>query len=96
MLTPDARPHDLGIGQLLDRIRDAVDTTLRSLLESAPDAIAIVASDGRIVLVNAQVEWLFGYERWGSLDQPLEILVPERLPVVDFIPLAVAPGESRL
>jgi PAS domain S-box-containing protein len=50
----------------------------RSLLEAAPDAMIIVGSDGRIELVNGQVERLFGYDRDELLGQPIEILVPER------------------
>ena len=54
------------------------DTKFRALLEAAPDAIVIVDSAGRIELVNARAEELFGYRRDLMLGQPIELLVPER------------------
>jgi len=55
-----------------------IDARFRALLEAAPDAMVIVDDQGKIALVNAQTESLFGYKREELLDQPVEILIPER------------------
>ena len=49
------------------------------LLEAAPDAMVCVEADGRIALVNAQAERLFGYHRAELIGQPVEILVPDAM-----------------
>ena len=48
----------------------------RLLLESAPDSTVIMRADGRIQLVNAQTERLFGYARDELIGQPVEVLIP--------------------
>jgi PAS domain S-box-containing protein len=54
-------------------------TLFQALLEGAPDAIVIIDGRGRISLVNAQTEKLFGYPRSELLGQSVETLIPERL-----------------
>ena len=56
----------------------AADATFRALLEAAPDAFVIVGADGRIGMVNAQAELLFGYTRDELIGRSVDELVPER------------------
>jgi PAS domain S-box-containing protein len=49
-----------------------------NLLDTAPDAMVISDSSGRILLVNRQTEKLFGYSREELIGQPVEILVPSQ------------------
>jgi PAS domain S-box-containing protein len=66
----DRRQAEAKVRELNDRFR--------ALLETAPDAMVLVGKDGRMVLVNAQTEKLFGYARAELLGNTVEMLVPAR------------------
>jgi PAS domain S-box-containing protein len=57
--------------------RKFTDHMFTGLLEAAPDAMVCVEAGGRIALVNAQTERMFGYRRDELIGRPVEILVPE-------------------
>src|SRR3569623_1226495 len=49
---------------------------LTAIIESAPMAIVMIDTAGRIVLTNKEAEVLFGYHRDEFLEQPVDLLVP--------------------
>jgi PAS domain S-box-containing protein len=51
----------------------------RLAVEASPSGILLVDDKGEIVLVNSQIEKLFGYDRGELIGRSVEILVPERL-----------------
>jgi PAS domain S-box-containing protein len=57
--------------------RKAAEERFRTMVEGAPNAMIMADGRGRIVLVNAQAERLFGYGREELAGQPVEILVPQ-------------------
>ena len=69
------------------------DHLFAGLLEAAPDAMVCVDADGRIALVNAQTERLFGYGRDELIGQPVETLVPD---AVAASTAATGPGTSPI
>jgi PAS domain S-box-containing protein len=57
--------------------RGRAENRFRRLLESAPDAMIIAGTDGRIQLVNSQAEKMFRYQRNELIGQPIDRLVPQ-------------------
>ena len=51
----------------------------RAVLEAAPDGMVIVADDGRVVAINAEMERLFGYSAGEMNGASIELLVPSDL-----------------
>jgi diguanylate cyclase (GGDEF)-like protein/PAS domain S-box-containing protein len=73
------------------RLVSDVESRLRSMYESAPDALILLDADHTIVLVNAQTETLFGYRRQELYGHDVEVLVPELM-----AQLAAEPGAHRM
>ena len=51
----------------------------RLAVEACPSGIIVVDSDGAIVMINNEVERLFGYCRAELLGRPVELLLPQEL-----------------
>jgi PAS domain S-box-containing protein len=56
--------------------RKRAEERLRITIEAAPSGMIMVDAGGKIVLVNSQVERLFGYSRDELLGNSIEVLVP--------------------
>jgi PAS domain S-box-containing protein len=93
VLQTDARPHFSAEGEFLGMIGVNVDVTereqseealreseerFRMAVEAAPSGMVMVDGFGRIIMVNAQAEKLFGYGRDELAGRNVELLVPER------------------
>jgi len=57
---------------------ERLEQRFRATVESAPTAMVMIDRQGQIVLVNEETEKQFGYHREELVEQPVEILVPER------------------
>lgn len=62
----------------VERSLRETDGRFRLAVEASPNAMILVNREGRIALVNAQVEKVFQYQRAELVGQSIETLVPER------------------
>ncbi len=67
--------HSIGVSPEPSR---ATELRLRAAVESAPSGLLMTDARGNIVLVNREVERLFGFSREELLGRSVETLVPER------------------
>ena len=75
----DGKPTGLAaiVRNLTERKR--AEEQFRLVVEASPNGMLMVDEDGAILLVNQQIEQLFGYERAELIGQPVEMLVPQRM-----------------
>ncbi len=67
------------VGTLTDVTEDkAKEEQFRLVVESAPCGMLMINSEGRITLINAQIEALFGYSRNELIGCSVEQLIPAR------------------
>jgi PAS domain S-box-containing protein len=59
--------------------RGLAEETFRVVAEACPNSMVMFDGDGKIVMVNTEVEQQFGYLREELIDQPVDMLVPMRL-----------------
>lgn len=55
---------------------DIVDLPFRDLVDAAPDGLIVCNRRGRILLVNAETERIFGYARDELVGQQIDVLIP--------------------
>src|SRR5690349_7152871 len=54
-------------------------TSYAHFLETLPDGMLLVDSEGKIILANSQAGSLFGYEKDELIGQSVQLLVPESI-----------------
>jgi two-component system sensor kinase FixL len=76
----DSTENFLGyIGSAVDLTeRKQSEERFRRVVEASPRGIILVNDQGRIILVNAETEGIFGYPRTELLGQTVDLLVPKR------------------
>jgi PAS domain S-box-containing protein len=68
--------RDITARKLAEESLHRSEATSRAFLESASESIVVADAAGRVVLVNARTETMFGYARVELIGQPVEVLLP--------------------
>lgn len=82
------------IRDITDRLR--AEAKFRGFLESAPDAVVVVDTEGIIAVANPLAERIFGYKREEILGQPMEKIIPECRPRIEAVLSEEVPGISKV
>jgi PAS domain S-box-containing protein len=78
-LTPVTTEEGLFVSSIVDlSARKRAEERFRVAVESSPNGMVMIDASGTIVLVNREVERMFGYTREELLGQAIEKLVPAR------------------
>ena len=68
------------LGSIVDlSARLRAEDHFRTAVEAAPNAMVMIDSAGKIVLINGQTEAIFGYTRHELVGQSIEVLVPDEM-----------------
>jgi PAS domain S-box-containing protein len=62
--------------------RGFAEEMFRLAVEACPSGMMMIDHDGKVVMVNTEIERQFGYAREELIGQPVDVLVPERLRTV--------------
>jgi PAS domain S-box-containing protein len=73
----DIRERETKILQLNDDLKHS-ETVANLIIDTAPDAIVVVDTDGLIVRANHKMDSLFGYSHQEMIGKPVEMLIPPR------------------
>ena len=71
--------RDISLRKQAENALRESESQVRVLLENASQGIVVIDSAGRIQLINARTEELFGYKRVELIGQSIDMLLPERL-----------------
>jgi PAS domain S-box-containing protein len=70
--------RDISVRKAAETHLAQMETRYRGLLEAAPDAMVVIDQSGAIVVLNTQLEKLFGFTREELLGKTIELLIPPR------------------